>query len=300
METYKAGHYTNRQAGTGVSVFLFEHGAVGAYWICGSAPATHELAVLDPDNSVPQLYGLVLSGGSAYGLHSALGVMNYLGERAIGHPTPHGVVPIVPAAAIYDLSFQHAVAPSAGEAYQACLTAEIDNMQSGRIGAGTGATVGKIVPKTRCMSGGLGTAEVVLPDGVIVRAYAVVNAVGDVRDSARGIIAGARYANGSFANCERYLLSGQAEMDLFRHMHTTLVVVITNAKFNKGELKRVAKMAAAGISRAISPVFTQYDGDILFCISAGDKNVSELTLGTMAADAVNLAIVDAVKDTEVI
>ncbi|VVC76527.1 putative aminopeptidase [Aquicella siphonis] len=300
MDGYKTGHYTNQKAGTGVSVFLFENGATGSYWICGSAPATHELAVLDPDNSVPHLYGLVLAGGSAYGLHAALGVMTYLGERRIGHPTPHGVVPIVPAAAIYDLSYQLAVAPTAEEAYQACLAAESGRMQSGRIGAGTGATVGKLVPQTLSMSGGLGTAEVRLPDGVIARAYAVVNAVGDVRDSARGIIAGARYSDGSFANCERYLLSGQAEIDLFRHANTTLVVVITNARFHKSELKRIAKMAAAGISRAITPVFTQFDGDILFCISAGDKQISELTMGTMAAEAVNLAIMDAVKGSEVI
>jgi|SRR5579885_751082 L-aminopeptidase/D-esterase-like protein len=300
MDGLKVGHYTDKETGTGVSVFLLEKSAVGAYWICGSAPATHELAVLEPDNSVPRLHGLVLAGGSAYGLFAADGVMTYLAERGIGHPTLHGVVPIVPAAAIYDLSYKQPLPPTPENAYEACLAADENNKESGRIGAGTGATIGKLVPDARHMTSGIGYAEMTLASGVQVVAYTVVNSVGDVRDKTGRIAAGARYANGEFADCEQYLLSGRAETDLFSHTHTTLAAVFTNAKFTKEELKRISKMAIAGMARAISPIFTRFDGDILFCISTGDFVASELTIGTMAAEAVRLSILDSIKVSELI
>jgi L-aminopeptidase/D-esterase-like protein len=300
MHGLKIGHVSNDDAATGVSVFLFENSAIGAYWICGSAPATHELVVLDPDNSVPKLYGLVLAGGSAYGLYAAEGVMRYLTERHIGHPTPHGVVPIVPAAAIYDLAYGKPIPPSADQAYQASLNASESNTESGRIGAGRGATIGKLIPKTKAMTGGLGRAEIELPNGIVVLAYAVVNCVGDVRNGVNEIVAGACNEQGEFANSEQYLISGQGEADLFAHSNTTLVVIFTNAVFSKGELKRIAKMASAGMGRAIAPIFTNFDGDILFCISVGEQAASELTIGTVAAEVVRLAILNAVKDSEVV
>lgn len=302
MQGLKVGHFTNEKAGTGVSVFLFERPTVGTYWICGAAPASHELAALDPDNSVPGLHGLLLAGGSAYGLHAAAGVMQYLTERGIGHPVPHGVVPIVPAAAIYDLAYKAAQPPTAAEAYQACLDAQENNTESGRIGAGTGASIGKLIPSAKYMSGGLGRAEIELAQGIHVLAYAVVNCVGDVRDATDNIIAGACYDKNKFANCEKYLLSGQGEIDLFKHAHanTTLVAVFTNVKFSKSELKRIAKMALAGIARAIAPIFTRFDGDILFCVSVGEQIASELTVGTIAAEVVRRAIIDAVKDAVIL
>lgn len=300
MNGLKIGHYTNIEKGTGISVFLFEQSAVGAYWICGSAPATHELVVLDPDNSVPSVYALVFAGGSAYGLYAAKGVMTYLTERHIGHPTMHGVVPIVPAAAIYDLAYKKAEPPTEEEAYAACLSASQDNMERGRIGAGTGATIGKLIPSASHMMGGLGRAEITLKNGIKVIAYAVVNCVGDVRNAEGKIIAGAKNHAGQFANCEQYLLSGDAENELFQKQNTTLVAVFTNARFSKGELTRIAKMAIAGMGRAIAPIFTRFDGDILFAISLGDEEASELTVGTMAAEAVRLAIIDAVKQSEVV
>lgn len=300
MRGLKVGHFTQQEHGTGVSVFLLEQSAIGAYWICGSAPATHELVVLDPDNSVPKLHALVLAGGSAYGLYAAQGAMTYLTELGIGHHTPHGVVPIVPAAAIYDLIYKEAVPPTAENTYEACRDAKENNTASGRIGAGTGATVGKIVPNTQRMSGGLGRAEITLDSGVSVIAYAVVNCVGDVRDRMGKIIAGACKSPGVFADCEAYLLSGQAEENLFKQGNTTLVAVFTNVAFSKESLKRIGKMSAAGMARAITPVFTQYDGDILFCISVGDAKASELTVGTMAAEAVRLAILDAVKESVIL
>jgi L-aminopeptidase/D-esterase-like protein len=300
MEGLKVGHYTNTDVGTGITVFLMEKSAVGAYWICGAAPASHELAVLDPDNSVPKLHGLVFTGGSAYGLYAAQGVMTYLAELGIGHPTIQGVVPIVPAAAIYDLNYKKPIPPNAEEAYSACQNATEHNRDSGRIGAGTGATVGKLVRSAKHMTAGIGRAELSLENGVSVVAYAVVNSVGDVRDATGKIIAGAVSANGEFANGEQYLLSGQAEQDLFSNSNTTLAVVFTNAAFLKDELKRVGKMAIAGMARAIAPVFTRFDGDILFCVSIGTQVASELTVGTMAAEVVRLAILDAVKQAEII
>lgn len=299
MRGLKIGHYTDTLHGTGVSVFLFEESAAGGYWICGSAPATHELAALDPDNSVPRCHGLVLTGGSAFGLHAAYGVMQYLQEKNIGHPVPSGVVPIVPAAAIYDLSYKSPVPPTAEHAYTACVHAATDNIERGRVGAGTGATVGKLIPYAKSMGSGIGRAVLAQSDGLEVAAYVVVNSVGDVHDHGK-MIAGARDVHGKFANCEQFLLSGQAENELFSQGNTTLAAVFTNAALEKDVCKRIAKMAVAGLARAISPVFTRFDGDIVFCMSVGDIPASELTVGAMAAEAVRLAIVDAVKDSEVI
>lgn len=299
MQGLKVGHFTELAKGTGVSVFLLENEAKGAYWICGSAPATHELVVLDPDNSVPEVNALVLSGGSAYGLFSAAGVMQYLTEQGVGHPTPHGIVPIVPAAAIYDLAYKQSLFPLPNDAYAACVAAQENNTQSGQIGAGTGATVGKLIPNAQPMMGGLGRAEINLASGLSVIAYAVVNCVGDVRDAAHQIVAGAK-SGGKFADCERYLLSGECEHDLFAHANTTLVAVFTNAAFTKPTLKRIAKMGAAGMARAISPIFTRFDGDIVFCFSLGNIEATELTVGAMAAEAIRLAILDAVKESDVV
>ena len=299
MHGLKIGHYSDDEQGTGVSVFLFEDSAAGGYWICGSAPATHELAALDPDNSVPRCHGLVLSGGSAFGLHAAAGAMQYLHEKKIGHPVPSGVVPIVPAAAIYDLSYRKEAFPTAGQAYEACKRATEDNHQRGRVGAGTGATVGKLIPFAKSTTSGIGRVVLSQSDGLEVVAYVVVNSVGDVRDHGK-TIAGARDAHGQFADCEKFLLSGQAESELFANSNTTLAAVFTNAAFNKDESKRIAKMAAAGMARAISPVFTRFDGDIVFCLSVGQMSASELTVGAMAAEAVRLAILDAVKEAEIV
>lgn len=292
MKGLKIGHFTHQAAGTGVTVFLLEQSAVGSYWVCGSAPASHEFFVLDPDNSVPRFHGLVFAGGSAYGLYAAKGVMTYLTEKNIGHVTPHGKVPIVPAAAIYDLSFKKPIAPTDSDAYQACLSAKENNLDSGQIGAGTGATVGKLVKNSSSMQAGLGVGRVSLPSGIEFVAYAVVNAVGDVIGKEGQIIAGAKNSHGQFANSFRYLLSGQGEIDLFDSTNTTIVAVFTNAKFTKEELKRIAKMAVAGIACTIAPSFTRFDGDVLFCISVGEQTISELTAGVMATEAVKQAIWD--------
>jgi L-aminopeptidase/D-esterase-like protein len=299
MKHLKIGHYTQAEQGTGLSVFLFDQPVCGAYTLCGSAPAAHELTVLDLDAMVSGVNGLLLAGGSAFGLSAVDGVLRWLKERNRGFATSHGVVPIVPAVALYDLAFNESVAPMAEHAYQACQQATENNVLQGRIGAGTGATVGKFVANTRRMSGGLGRAELRLANGVTVLAYAAVNSVGDVTDASGNIIAGACLPNGDFANCTQMLLSG-CDDALQANTNTTLVAVFTNANFSKVELKRISKMALAGMPRAISPVFTQYDGDIVFCFSVGAATASEKIVGAMAAEAVRQAIVNAVQDSKIL
>lgn len=296
----RVGHCTRESEGTGVSVFLFDVPATGACWLPGSAPATHDILVLEPESSVPELHGLVFTGGSAYGLNAAMGAMTYLTERGLGHPTLHGVVPIVPTAAIYDLDYKTSVPPLAEDAYAACENAYLDNQESGQIGAATGARIGKVVPNASFMTGGVGVGKIVLESGIEVCAYVVVNCIGDVYDEKNTIIAGAKASTGHFANCNHYLLAGMEETDLFAQANTTLAAVFTNVKFSKAELKRIAKMATAGMARAISPIFTRYDGDIVFCVSLGNKTATELTVGTMAQEAIRLAIMDAVKNSTLV
>lgn len=298
MQGLKIGHVSDVDKGTGVTVFLFEAGAVGGYWLCGSAPATREIAVLEAANSVPYCQGLVFAGGSAYGLHAAAGAMRYLGERGIGQPVPAGVVPIVPTAALYDMSYQEAAFPSVQQSYEACLAATEDNSERGRLGVGTGATVGKLVPETRSMTGGLGRAVLRIGDGLEVIAYAAVNCAGDVVENGK-VIAGGVDASGALVSCADYLLGGGQEKTFFTGAHTTLAAIFTNAKLDKSACQRTAKMASAGMARAIEPAFTHYDGDIVFCMSLGAVPVSELTLGTLAAEALRLAILDAVGESEV-
>lgn len=299
MQFLKIGHVSHDKAGTGTSVFLFDRPAVGAYLLCGSAPATHEIHTLELDATVPHINALTLVGGSAFGLQAAAGVMRWCSERQRGLQLPHGVVPIVPAAGIYDLAYKEAMAPSADDGYIACDSATEDNTQQGRIGAGTGATVGKFMKSAKPMTGGLGRAELILMNGVSVIAYAVVNSMGDIRDKTGRIIAGACRPDGTFANSEEHLLSGQDEI-MSSDLNTTLIAIFTNASFSKEALKRIAKVASAGMARAISPVFTRYDGDIVFCFSLGDHIASENVIGAMAAEAVREAIVNSVRNSAIV
>ncbi|MDR3476890.1 MAG: P1 family peptidase [Gammaproteobacteria bacterium] len=296
MKGLKVGHYTHEMHGTGASVFIFDESAVGAYCLCGSSPASHELGTLALDANVTHVNGLALLGGSAFGLPAVNGMMRWLHEQKRGWATPHGAVPIVPAAAIYDLGVKKDLPPTEFEVYEACVLAKEDNKASGRIGAGTGASVGKVIQKAKRMSGGLGRAEISLPNGTSVLAYAVVNAVGDVLDESGRILAGARLENGEFGNCENYLLSGAPEENLSSE-NTTLIALFTNARFSKIELGRIAKMAIAGMARAISPIFSRYDGDLVFAFSLGDKVAAEMVVGAMAAQAIQRAIMNAVEES---
>jgi len=299
MEFLKVGHCTRAAEGTGVTVFLFTVPAKGTYLVCGSSPATHELATLELDANVTHVDALLFTGGSAFGLSAVSGVMRWCQEQQKGHPTSQGAVPIVPAAGLYDLGVGQPSVPTADDAYAACQAAYENNILQGNIGAGTGASIGKLVPHAERMRGGLGYAELALDKGVMVSAYVAVNALGDVRDASGQIIAGARWPNGEFANCERHLLSGQTPA-ISPSSNTTLVAVFTNVDFSKIQLRRIAKVAMAGMARAISPVFTRYDGDIIFCFSLGKHHASEEVVSTMAAEAVRQAIVNSVQNSVVI
>jgi L-aminopeptidase/D-esterase-like protein len=295
MQSLKIGHSTNTELGTGLTVFLFEQPAVAAYHLCGSSPATRELHTLELDANPTHIDGLVFSGGSALGLGATDGVMRFLLEQGRGKPVPHGVMPIVPAVSVYDLAVKAPQPPTVEEAYQAARSAKNECIE-GRVGAGTGCSVGKLVPQSSRMSGGIGFAEVILKNGLHVLVYAVVNAVGDIHDPSGKIIAGARLANGAFADCEKYFLNGQHEKQI-SNTNTTLVAVFTNAKFSKIELKRISKMASCGMARAIFPVFTRYDGDIVFAVSLGEQQASEVMVGTIAANLTQQAIIYAVKES---
>ncbi|MDR3490434.1 MAG: P1 family peptidase [Gammaproteobacteria bacterium] len=301
MKGLQVGHYTQEQYGTGATVFLLDEPAVGAYHLCGSSPAAFELTLLDLEADVTHIDALAFLGGSALGLPSVSGVQRWLQDRNRGWEVPHGRIPLVPAVAIYDLAYKDSVPPSDAMVYEACMAACEDNFQTGSIGAGTGATVGKIMSSALRMSGGVGYSEIHLSNDVSIIAYAVVNCVGDVRNNEGHIIAGARLSSEElkFLNCEKYLLQGQTEKRISA-ANTTLIALFTNAKFSKAELKRIAKMATAGMARVISPVFTRYDGDIVFCVSVGEKNANELTLGACAAEATKQAILNAVSGSIVL
>ncbi len=298
MQGLRIGHTTLEKQGTGVTAFIFDRPTVGAYTLCGSSPAAHELSTLDLEVNVSHVNGLIFTGGSAYGLGSAAGAMRWFQEHNIGWKMPHGIVPIIPTIAIYDLSIKQPIAPSAADAYRACETAVENNTDSGRIGAGTGASVGKAVAAAARMSGGVGFANITVGK-VNVVVYAVVNSVGDVVDATGKIIAGARFENGVFADCQKTILANDFA-PLPAPSNSTLVAVFTDAAFSKIQLKRISKMALAGMARAVTPIFTQFDGDIIFCLSCGQERAEEIVVGTAAAAAVQAAIIDAVKNSVVL
>lgn len=297
MKSLSVGHFTDIQQGTGLTVFLFDQPAMAAYIIPGSSPATREVSILDLDSHNKYIDGLLLTGGSAFGLSATEGVMRWLTEHNRGKKMPHGlVVPIVPTAAIYDLAAKSTSVPTPQMAYDACKSAKVNNLSQGQVGAGTGAMIGKLVPNATPMNGGLGVAYTKLDNGLEVIAYAVVNAVGDVFDRSGSIIGGAKNTNGSLINSKEYFLAGYAE-PMMLDDNTTLVAVFTNANFSRSGLKRIAKMTVMGMAQSISPVFTPYDGDIIFCVSLGDMKVSEVTVGTISAEMVRQAIVNAIKQS---
>ncbi len=299
----KVGHYTDREAATGCTVVLCETGAVAGVDVRGSAPGTRETDLLRPMNLVERVHAILLSGGSAFGLDAAGGVMRYLEERGFGYETLVAKVPIVPAAIIFDLNIGNSkVRPGIEEGYKACLAANDKEVAEGCVGAGTGATVGKILGIDRATKSGLGTASYKIGGDIIVAALAVVNAVGDIIDHKTGrILAGHRdQDNKSFISTIELLTQGQ---NSYRRQapapeNTTLGVVATNASLNKEQVNKLAQMAQDGIARAINPSHTMYDGDTIFTLSLGDKTGDLTTLGAVAAEVVADAIVRAVKQAE--
>ena len=283
---------------TGISVLLFTQRVVCAYHLCGSAPGTRDVVPLNLGNSVEEIDALVFTGGSAYGLGASTGVMEYQQEQGRGLATPGRIVPIVPTACIFDLAYGEPVYPVAQDAYDACKAATNSEYARGRVGVGSGATVGKGLENGRPMTGGFGVGHIQAGE-LKVLACAAVNAFGDVRENGK-ITAGAVDAHGRFLNVEQHLLRGSAEARTSLPQNTTLVAVVTNAALSQEALFIVAKMATGGFARALSPVFSPWDGDLVFSVSAGQVRSDVTLVGTVAAEATRLAILDAVRESQVI
>ena len=299
VDGIKVGHFTEPRRPTGCTVILYERGAVAGVDVRGSAPGTRETDLLKPTNLVDKVNAIVLSGGSAFGLDSATGVMRYLEEHDAGFATSAGKVPIVPAAILYDLNVGDGkIRPNADAGYKACTSAKSGAIEEGSVGAGTGATIGKI-GGGKPMKGGIGTSSIRLANGLVVGAIVAVNCVGDVIDPKTGkIVAGARTADGkSFLNIMETFRSGRGAAAVPPAQNTTIGVIATNARFDKTQMTKIAEMAHDGMARAINPTHTPSDGDTLFAMSTGASNVAaNLTaIGALAAEAVSEAILRAVK-----
>jgi L-aminopeptidase/D-esterase-like protein len=295
----KVGHYTDKQAVTGCTVILCEQGAVAGVDVSGSSPGTRETDLLRPGNLVEQVQAIVLSGGSAFGLDAATGVMRYLEERGFGHETSAGKVPIVPAAIIFDLNIGDSkIRPGASEGYQACLAANNNEVAEGCVGAGTGAVVGKILGLERAVKSGLGTASQKIAGDIVVAALMVVNAIGDVIKPGTGeILAGPRKPDGSGFLSTSELWKGESK-GAIPPFNTVIGVVATNAKISKAAASRLARVAQVGIARTIDPCHTMYDGDALFVLSLGEKEADVTALGAVATEVVAEAIVRAIQKAE--
>jgi L-aminopeptidase/D-esterase-like protein len=291
----RVGHAQNDEALTGCTVILCEAGAIGGVDQRGGAPGTRETDLLRPLHRVEQIHGVLLTGGSAFGLDATGGVMRYLEERGIGFDVGVARVPIVPAAVIFDLAIGRAdVRPDPAMAYQACLNATTDSVIEGSVGAGTGATVGKILGMPHATKSGVGSACIEIVEGLFVGALAVVNALGDVIDPRSGaIIAGTRSEDG-FVDTLQIMRQFHAEAAASAS-NTVIGVVATNAKLSKEEINKVAQMAQDGLARAVRPAHTMYDGDTIFALSTGDVKADVNLIGAFAAEVFAAAIVRAVK-----
>ncbi len=309
----RVGHWSDRAHGTGCSVVLTPEGACGGVDVRGSAPGTRETALLDPAGRVDQVHAVLLSGGSAFGLGAAHGVVRWLAERGCGWPTPAAPVPIVPAAILYDLGFAGSTTyPTDENAYAACEAASHEDSSRGSVGAGVGCTVGKLLGPTFASRGGLGQASAALPGGVIVAALVAVNAVGDVVNPKRGeLVAGARdpgtgqlvdSLSEAAARLDSYLFRPPASREAGpaasepAEDNTTIGVVATNLALSKPEATKLAQMAQTGVSRTTRPAHTLYDGDCIFALSTGalEAAVELSLLGAIAAEVVADAVLDGV------
>lgn len=293
----QVGHFSDFDGLTGCTVILCEQGAVAGVDVCGGATGAEELLVLDPGHIAPVIHGLVLAGGSAFGLEAASGVRRFLEQRKVGFPAGPAKVPIVPCAILFDLALGNPRARPTREMGEAAAAAATSQPEAeGAVGAGVGATIGKALGMRCAMKSGIGAASTEIPSSrVRVAALAAVNAFGDVRHPNTGaIVAGARRSPTSreFLDTHRWLLAGGAPSASFSH--TTLIVVATDAALTKASAARLAQMAQAGVARTISPVFTPVDGDLVFALSTSNKQADLITLGAAAAAVVSEAILRAV------
>lgn len=294
----RVGHHTDRRRATGCTVIIADAGATAGVDVRGAAPGTRETDLLAPCNLVDRVHAIMLAGGSAFGLDAASGAMRYLEERGIGIDVGVAKVPIVPAAVLFDLdSGDPRIRPDADAGYQACVAASANPPAEGSVGAGAGATVGKLFGRQRAMKGGLGSAALTV-DGLTVGAIVAVNAVGDVTDPATGrVLAGARTADGgSLLDTRAALLAGELPVAPLEGTATTIGCVATDAVLTKAQAQRIARQAHDGLARTINPVHTSYDGDTLFALGTGaaERPGNLLLLGVLAAEVVAIAVQRAV------
>ncbi len=312
VEGIKVGHSTRADRPTGCTVLLSEEGATGGVDQRGGAPGTRETDLLNPVNHVEKLNAIVLSGGSAYGLATADGVMRYLEEKGFGYPVGRGangkprVVPIVPAAILMDLGYGGSweIRPTSENGYQACAAATSKAPAQGSVGAGAGATVGKMGGQGRSMKGGFGTASLRLPNGIVIGAMVATNGVGDIWDHIRGkLVAGTRTEDGKhLADVMKLMREGKLPMQQPpRPENTTLGAIATNVELTKTQITKVTQMTADGYALAIRPVHTPADGDTIFGAATGKLKIPAANLerllgviGALAADVMAQAIVSSV------
>ena len=298
------GHFTDPRRPTGCTVILTPQGAVAGVDVRGAAPGTRETELLSPLNVVEQVHAVLLAGGSAFGLDAAGGVMRWLEAKGVGVQVGPVRVPIVPAAILFDLFIGDAsIRPDAAAGHAACVAASTQPSAQGNVGAGAGATVGKLFGIERAMKGGIGCASVTV-NGITMAALVAVNAVGDVVDPATGaVVAGARSVDGgSMIGTTRAILDGAVLAQLLPGSATSIGVVATDAVIDKVQANKIAQMAHDGLARSIDPVHTQADGDTLFALGTGSSGlrVHTTVLGALAAVVVARAVLNAVRAAEAI
>ena len=297
----RVGHFTDARRPTGCTVLLCPQGAVCGVDVRGAAPGTRETDLLRPDNLVEHVHALLLTGGSAFGLDAAGGVVRWLEERGHGLDVGPSVVPIVPAAVLFDLWLgDHRIRPDAAAGYAACEAASHEPPAQGNVGAGAGATVGKLFGIERGMKGGIGTAS--LQSGAIrIGALVAVNPSGDVIDPANGrVVAGTRGADGRPRSATQAIAAGELPARALPGMATTIGIVATDATLTKAQANKLATMAHNGLARSIDPVHTMGDGDTLFALATGasDRPGEMTVLGALAAAVMARAVLNAVRAAE--
>jgi L-aminopeptidase/D-esterase-like protein len=296
----KVGHAQDNQAKTGCTVILPEKPVTASVDVRGLAPGTREIDLLDPVRPISHVHGFVLTGGSAFGLDSAGGVVQYLEERNIGYETWAARVPLVPAAVIYDLSVGSSqIRPGKQMGYHAAQQATAENNRQGLVGAGTGATVGKFSGPQNAMNGGVGTCSDIIDKKILVGVLVVVNSLGNIIDPSSGkTVAGARHPKSKKFIDPLLIVKQPQSLSFSRLTNTTLAVIATNACLTKAEAKRLAQMATTGITRSTFPAHTPFDGDVVFAFSTGDlPGIDIFRLGVLAASLVSTAILQVVKLT---
>ncbi|MDE6967303.1 MAG: P1 family peptidase [Clostridia bacterium] len=292
LDFFKIGNIESKTKSTGVTVILAEDGAIGGVSVRGSAPATRETDLLKSENSVDKVNAVFLSGGSAFGLDSASGIVQYLAEKGIGYTTTAMPVPIVCGACLYDLEYKNAGFPDKELGYKACLNAKENNFESGNVGAGCGATVGKVLGAMSASKGGLGVATFKFDDGVEMCAIVAVNAFGDIYDFRSGQKVSGAVVNGQsidiidLLNYDRKMLQSLGQ-------NTTIGCILTNAKLNKSEANKLADIAHDGYAMTIKPSHTMVDGDAIFALASGEVEGDFMKISCYAPTLMAKAVLNA-------